>query len=220
MVTFKQFLAEATRVPSASAWVKAKLIELKPILWERGLHLNDILAALNREFAKLMIRFDAKGAYRNSDNGNAGIGNAQYSPSGWITVHLLDDVDDVLNNKHRVKYEDFAHLCYALIAHELNHREQVLKHDGDMDNPKDPENQREYLSDHRELESYVIQACLELQLKLDKKDILGKLGTTAGVAYLAKHSDSLNMYLTVFHSPSHIMQKFLKKLHDVLRNSD
>lgn len=220
VITFKQFLTERARTPVHLGYVKSKLKELRPVLWEKDLTTDQILDALNDAFGKLLVRFDVHGVYRESNYGRAGLGGAEYSHTGWITIHLLDDIDLTLDGRTHAQYEDFSSLCAASIAHELTHRDQVLKHDGNIDNPKDPDRLRDYLADHREMESFAVQAALEMLASFDGVEILKKLSSSKGIEELSKYSDSLEMYLSVFNMPSSIMNKFLKKLHAVLTEDE
>ena len=217
MITFRQFLGERARTPSNLGYVKSKLKELKSILWEKDLTTNQILDALNDAFGNALIRFDVHGEYRDSNYGRAGLGGAEYSHTGWIIIHLLDDIELTLDGRTPAQYEDFSNLCAASIAHELAHRDQVLKHSGNMDKPKDPDRLRDYLSDHREMESFAVQAALEMLASFDNAEILKKLSSSNGIEELSKYSDSLEMYLRAFSTPSAVMNKFLKKLFVVLK---
>ena len=193
-----------------------RLKELKSSLYEHDLSNKQIQAALNHAFEPLMIKFKVVAApMKQSQYVEAGLNGASYDADGWITVALTDDVGDVLNGNASVAYEDFANLCNASIAHELTHRDQVLKHAGNMDGAKDPDRLRNYLSDHRELEAFAVQAVLELLSFWSPSDIISKMSRTSQLEHLAKWSDVLELYLSVFHN-SLVIQRLLKKMHSIL----
>jgi len=206
-------LFEAKR-PEHLGFVKDKLKELKSSLYDHDLSNEQIRRALNHAFEKFMITFVINPAGRESNYSRVGLGGAECDAGGHITIHLTDDVYDALNGG--AYYEEFVDLCAASIAHELTHREQIMKHARNGENAKDPDRLRDYLEDHREIEAFAVQAAMELFSAFEAKDILAKLAKSSDLEYLAKYSDSLEMYLSVFNPPSSTLNRFLKKLHSVV----
>ena len=209
-------LFERAQHPNHVNFARAKLSELKSSLWMHDLSVEQIKRALNHAFEKLMVRFVVVPSGGNSAYARAGLGGAEYSHDGWVTVEITDDINDVLNGDYAAEYEDFASLCAASIGHELTHREQALKHPGNMDNVTSPNKLRDYLSDHREIESFAVQTSLELLAAFDARTLVSKLSRGSDLEHLAKFSDCLGMYLTHFEPQSPTIRKLLKKLHVIL----
>lgn len=210
-------LFEKASLPKHTPFVRTKLSELKASLWGHDLSGLQIKACLNSAFAPLMIKFTLNPTPdKDSEYARVGLDGAEYTPDGWVVVHLTDEIADVLGDNTRAEYEDFVNLCTASISHELKHRDQVLKHEANSDNAKDPERLRDYLSDHRELESFAVQCALELLASWEPKQITAKMGSWAGREELMKYSEVLKLYDSVFHMPSALMARFYKKLHLII----
>ncbi len=209
---------ERAELPKHTTFVVHKLSELKSSLWEHELSNKQIQACLNSAFAALMVKFTVVDApWKQSQYTEAGLDGAQYEHDGWITVLLTDDIQDVLDGSSSVQYEDFANLCAASISHELRHRDQILKHSANALNAKDPEQLRDYLADHREIDAFAVQCAIELMSFWDANDIIMKMKQTRDLEHLAKWSDVLKMYLRMFDTSS-VTRRLLKKLHSILMN--
>ena len=96
-----------------------------------------------------------------------------------------------------------------MIGHELTHRDQVLKSVKNFDKIPDTDDRVKYLSDHREIEAYAVQAALELLPQLGKTDTLSKL---SNLEKLSTWSNAVKMYVHTFDDGSPILKKFAKKL--------
>ena len=218
--TFKQFLSERATKPEYLSGIAYELKALKPELWENDLSISEIALKLKKALSKYLIRFEESYSSADSEYGTVGLNGAEISGSGWITVNYTSELEDVLNGEHQVYYEDFTRLLGALLGHELKHREQLLKSTKNFDNAPDTEDKVKYLSDHREIEAYAIQASLELLSQLDVNEILEKLKTEKGLSNLSLYSEGIKWYLFTFDSGSAVLKKFLKKVYEVLTEPD
>src|ERR1035437_4016218 len=169
---FSEFLLERAKIPMHTGYARQKLKELEKKLWEKDLDSNEIVTILNAAFSNLLVRFEHSYSNKESDYTRVGLNGAELSPSGWITVNVTQDIDEVLNDETRAYYSEFVDLGTSLIDHELAHRDQALKSLKNFDNVPDTEDVKKYLKDHREIEAYAVQAALELLAQFSKKEII------------------------------------------------
>lgn len=220
MGSFKVFLAEQATLPHYVNSIRYELTQLKATLWDQQLTLPIMVEHLSSVLNKYLIRLvEEYDEHPTSEYAGVGLNGATMSPSGWITVNYTTYLEDVLNADGREYYEDFVRLFIALVGHELAHREQVLKSSHNFHNPPDPEHIDSYLKDHRELDAYAVQAALELLAQFNVADILSKLKTSRGINELSLYSEGLKWYVYTFDSGP-VMQKFLKKLYELLTTED
>lgn len=191
---------------------------MKDQIWENDLQLHEIIEHLDDVLGKYLIRFEETYIGGESEYSSVGLGGGEMTPSGWVVVNYHRDLDDVLNGGGTMYYEDFARLLIALIGHELVHREQLLKSVKNFDNIPDPDDIIKYLSDHREIGAYAIQACLELLEQLDKGEILEKLKSESGQNHLALFSEGLKWYVRTFEPGDPVLKKFFKKIFEILED--
>lgn len=212
-----QDLFEKAQLPKSTHFTLSKLEDLKGSLWKHGLSARQIQACLNNAFAPLMVEFTLSASPKHQNQyTSVGLDGAGYSSDGWITVNIINGVTEVLNGNTDKQYQDFVNLCGALIVHELRHREQVTKHKANGLNGKHPDRVRDYLLDHREMDSFAAQCAIELLSFFSPNEILNKASTSAGLKELKGKSEVLNAYVSVFRTPSNVMNKFLKKVHSVI----
>jgi len=215
---FKEFLSEKTKTPMHLGFVRHELNQLKPQLWDKNLEVGDILDILNKTFGKFLIRFEETYSNANSNYSVVGLDGGSFSASGWITINVMSDADEFFNGDTRSYYSEFVDLCTALIGHELTHREQVLKSLKNFDNAPDTDNMVKYLKDHRELESYAVQAALELLSHFSKTEILSKLSSSIELDKLSAWSEAIKWYTHNFETSDPTFKKFLKKIVDIITN--
>lgn len=220
MISFKQFLSERAQRPHHLSAIKYNIDRLKGKLWEKGLQLDEIIEHLENELGRYLIRFEETYADGESEYSAVGLGGGQMTANGWVVINYRRDLDDVLNGDGTMYYEDFSRLLVALIGHELAHREQLLKSTKNFDNIPETDDTIKYLSDHREIEAYAIQACLELLEQLSKEEILEKLKSERGQSHLALFSEGLKWYVRTFDSGDPVLKKFLKKVFEILEDDE
>lgn len=210
-------LFEKAQLPKNTHFTLSKLEDLKGSMWKHGLSARQIQACLNNAFAPLMVKFTLSASPKHQNQyTQAGLDGASFTSSGWIRVNLTDRVADVLNGNTNLDYQHFVNLCGAYIVHELRHREQVAKHKANGLNGKDPDRLRDYLLDHREMDSFAAQCAIELLSFFSPNQILSMASTSTGLKELKNKSEVLKAYISVFRTPSSTMNKFLKKVHSVI----
>jgi tRNA isopentenyl-2-thiomethyl-A-37 hydroxylase MiaE len=217
---FSEFLVERAKIPMHSGFVKYELNQLKSKLWDKNLEIGEILDILNKTFSKFLIRFEETYSNANSDYSAVGLDGGSFSASGWITVNLMSDANEFFNGDTRSYYSEFVDLCSALIGHELTHRDQVLKSLKNFDNAPDTDDMVKYLKDHRELESYAVQAALELLSHFSKKEILSKLSSSRELDKLSAWSEAIKWYTHTFETSDPTFKKFLKKIVEIITEED
>ena len=213
-------LFERAKKPMHLGFINSELNALKSVLWDKNLSINEIIKILNETFEKFLIRFEETYSNKESEYTRVGLDGGDFSSSGWITIYLTHDIDDVLNGNTNVYYDEFVDLCTALIGHELMHRDQVIKSLKNYDKVPDVDDIKKYLSDHREIEAYAIQTALELLNNFSKKEIIKKLSSTRELEKLANWSEGLKWYVYMFDLHSPIVKKFLKKVVEVINDED
>jgi hypothetical protein len=211
-------LLERASVPAHLSAVKYDLVQLKPALWEQDLPLHEIVEILSAVLHKYMISLTE--AYDDSESAYSAVGlnGGEMRSDGQIIVHYTRYLEEFMNGGGHEYYEDFVTLCTALIGHEMNHREQAMKYAPNATNGADVVNMAEYLSDHREIESYAVQASVELLAQFDKDEILQKLSNN--IENLALYSNGLMHYLHTFDTSSPVMKEFAKKLYALIADSN
>lgn len=213
-------LLEKAKTPMHLSFVKHELAGLKDKLWDKNLEVGEILDILNKTFSKFLIRFEETYSSTNSDYSAVGLDGGSFSPSGWITVNLMSDSGEFFNGSTHSYYSEFVDLCTALIGHELTHRDQVIKSLKNFDNAPDPRDVVKYLKDHRELESYAVQASLELLSHFSKKEILSKLSSSRELDRLSTWSEAVKWYTHNFETSDPTFKKFLKKIVEIITEED
>lgn len=209
-------LFEKAALPKNMRFVWGKFKELKSSLSKKGLTSREIAARLNKAFQPLMVQFKLINfpGPSNSKYTDFGIYSSKYSADGFVIITLTDNIDDVLANE---QYEDFSHLCSGMIAHDLKHREQVLKHVFNLVGTKRSSDKLDdFLSDHREMDAYVAQCLAELLAFFDSSEIVSGLTTSKGMDELMDYSEVFATYEEVFGRSSSVMKRFLKKLHSAV----
>ncbi len=215
-----ELLFERAKNPMHIGYTKSKLKELEKQLWEKDLDSNEIIKILNDAFSNLLVRFESTYSNKQSDYGNVGLDGGNFSPSGWITINLTQDIDEVLNGQTRAYYSEFVDLCTSLIGHELKHRDQVIKSYKNLDNIPDTDDVKKYLKDHREIEAYAVQAALELLSQFSKKEIIAKLSSSKEFSNLGLWSEAVKWYTYTFDNGDPILKKFVKKIVEILTEED
>lgn len=210
-------LFERTTKPRHLNAVTADIKSLEKKLWDCNLEVPEIIEILNKQLEKYLIRFEEVFSRGNSEYSAVGINGGEFSPSGWITIGITHDADEVFNGDTNAYFSEFLDACSAVIGHELTHRDQVLKSVKNFDNVPDTDNLIQYLSDHREIEAYAVQAALELLPPLGKADVLSKLSR---LEKLTLWSNAVKMYVHTFEEGSPILKKFVKKLYSILNDND
>ena len=213
-------LFERAQRPLHLSAIKYDVERLKGTIWENELSLSEIVEQLEDVLNKYLIRFEESYSDGESEYSAVGLGGGQMTASGWVVINYHRDLDDVLNGAGTMYYEDFTRLLMALIGHELTHREQLLKSTKNFDNIPDTDDKIKYLSDHREIEAFAIQACLELLDQLSKEEILEKLKSERGQSHLALFSEGLKWYTRMFNSGDPTLKKFLKKVFEILEDDE
>lgn len=215
-----EIILEKAKIPMHLGFVKSELSKLKSKLWDKNLDVSEIIEILNQTFSKFLIRFEEVHSGANSDYSAVGLDGGNLSASGWITVNIMSDADEVFNADTTSDYSEFVNLCSALIGHELTHRDQLLKSLKNFDNVPDPDDIVKYLKDHRELESYAVQAALELLSHFDKKEIISKLSSSKELYNLSLWSEALKWYTHNFETSDPTFKKFLKKIVEIISEED
>ena len=210
-------LFEQAKKPQFLNSVIADIKSLEGDLWEKDLEVPEIIEILNQKLEMYLIRFEETFANGESEYSRVGLSGGEFSSSGWVTVGITHDADEVLNGETNVYFSEFLDLCAALIGHELTHREQVLKSLKNFVNIPDTDDRTKYLSDHREIEAYAVQAALELLPQLGKVETLSKL---SNLESLSIWSNVVKMYAHTFDNDSPILKKFVKKLYELLHENE
>lgn len=217
---FSQFLLEKAKKPMHLGYIKSELNSLKSKLWDKDLPTHEIIDILNQKLSKFLIRFTETTSNKTSDYSAVGLDGGDFSSSGWITINMLSDANEFFNGEGRSYYSEFVDLCSALIGHELTHREQAIKATKNLEDAPNPDDIKKYLKDHRELESYAVQAALELLSHFDKKEILSKLTSSKELDNLSSWSEAMKWYTHTFETTDPVFKKFLKKIVEILTEDD
>ena len=211
-------LFERAKRPLFLGSVTHDLKDLESKLWSKDLSVSEIIKILNTKLEKYLIRFQETYTNKTSEYSRVGLDGGEFSGSGWITINMTQDADEVLNDQTRVYYSEFVDLATALIGHEMKHRDQILKSLKNFDDIPDTEDSKKYLSDHREIEAYAMQAVLELLPQLGKKDILSKLSNK--LEKLADWSEAVKWYTYTFDEGDPVLKKFVKKIYEILDDEE
>lgn len=209
-------LLEAPKRPQLEATVRLRLKHLKAKLWQQELTTQQAINILNLEFCNLLIGFNETSSIPNSQSQahRLSLDGAEMSQTGWITVHICDDLDELLNDDANISYEEFADTLNATIAHELVHREQFLKTVKTIEDIPNPNHMKSYLADHREVEAYAVQTALELLASFSIAEAKRLLSTRLHEAEL--YSDALRAYSINFEPETNTWKLFIKKVYQVL----
>lgn len=213
----KEFIIERAEHHTNLPIIQKTLQSLKPILWEKGLIISEIISTLESALRLQLILFEeVPNTVPESEYAMAGLNGGFYNPNtGIVTVGVTWRIEEVLNGDTRTYYEDFSRLLTSIVAHELKHKNQVEKSENNAYNTPDSDDIRAYLADHREIEAYAAQAAVELENQLDTDVILQKLRSNGGRNELSLYSESLNVYLYHF-ADTPVLNRFINKVYSIL----